>query len=96
MGYRGEVDEDLRNGVGYMCFPSQLAFPSCSSQLTEDFADWRDFQARPYDDQQVHLFPISHQALVEFRIEGLAKEGDIWLAISSPFDTPRACDTIRD
>ena len=49
------------------------------TQLTENFADWRYFQARPDDDEQVDLLSVPIEAFVELRVERLAKECNVRL-----------------
>ena len=47
--------------------------------LTQDFAHWSDFKARPNNDQQVDLFPIPKEAFVKFVVQRLTEESDIGL-----------------
>lgn len=73
MCHRREVDEYLRHRV---------------RDVREDFGYRGDLEARPDDDQQVHLLPVAKQALVKLGVQRLAKEGNVGLGLEHPPHPP--------
>lgn len=79
---RGEVDEDLRYGMGYVRYSVICLLVIITwARLTADLADWGYLERCPDNHEQIHLFSISKKAVVELRVKRLTEESDVGLSI---------------